>query len=1058
MTKALVFIHCIKQVNELRKKAVVFLCLVLSGLFAMHNATGQTKADTLKVNEYNKKAVKLMNAYRYDESIDTLRQALKIRDNALTNYYIGHIYSNKQEWDDAISYGEKAVRMDTSLMPAYFDLFLGYISVARWNDAKAISPKAKRGDNDHVLTSTIDSVDWLVTNGNRSTNAVIVLVLLLTAVFFTSFYFLSNGKMAGWDSSVRFSEIIIISASISYIFYAVFYHYSHWIWAQNQHVPLPEFATLVRMSSFEHDGIESTLLFLMVTANIGLTLIATSGILKLRKNKSLYLAVSITLLAIACYFFFSIGFYPPDPSIDPQYFFVPVILSALSIGLFILYRYNSLLSKLVVLALAAFSGLITLAPPSILDFNFILSPSLRLYHGFKFSEIYFQYDYFLSLLGYAWMKMNLSLDSFPYLFTFSFFLFYLASFFFSDNFFKTKGLSVIFIVALIIARLYLISHNTRVIPQVTPLRLDLWIILLLIAHIKGVHHWLLGVTIGLLVIFHRNMGILYLVAYVELLCVLFAMDAVALIQEKNFNMRSISDLVVKHLRLNAKNLVFIIGSVALCFVLFHELFSASATAYRKLGIGFLPIKKISFYWNYPIVLSSIFVFLMYLRKRLGEKYTTTTLFLLVLTITNSMYFFGRSHENNILNILGILVLTLYTLFDLLIFQASDEVVVTGPPAIAANTSTKNQSNSQNKDTKKTTVKKTETKRSYFNMRMAYLSLPVLFIFGMSYYYSERIYHKAEAQYNNLLESTYVYPFVAQLETMDTAAVRQITSNSPKVYFMDQMNDLYFYYYGKYVPQGYYSPFCAFVYKKDIITFVQGLLDSGYYIVFNNKEFSSYSEYIPSLKYYQQIQKRDIIALKKNNVPFLLPNNDKSIYHIALKDSLAAPGMDHEGLFIKDDATIEVILKPGSAVIGHGAIMNNLSQFQDEGLRGFTFQQSNAPNSYVFGFSNGTANAPNVVFTLDNNSWHYVVVTINKDIFRVYDNGKLLGEGNSGGALYLNSDIALVIGNRISRDAHYSGYIKEVNISNGQIEQEEIMRRYQQLSQGANNSTPNPTTK
>ena len=1054
MIRLLLFIQSADLVKGIQKKIFFCICFILFGLFSLQRVAGQGTVDTMKLNEYNNKGFKLMNAYKYDESLDTLELALKIKENALTYYYIGHIHSNKQEWDDAIFYGEKAVRMDSNIMPAYFDLFLGYISIGRWQDAKAISEKAKKGDKDHVLTSTIDSVDWLVANGERSTNTVIVLVLILAAVFFTSFYFSSKEKVLIGNSELRFSEVLLISASVSSLLYSVFYKCSHWIWAQNQHIPLPDFAVLVRMASFEHDGIESTVLFLMFTAHVIITLIATAGILKLRKNKNLYLPVCIVLVLLSGYYFFRTGFYPPEPSIDNQYLFVPIILSALSIGLFILYKYNSLLPKLVVLALAAFSGLITLAPPSVLDFNFILSPSLRLYHGFKFSEIYFQYDYFLSLLGYAWMKLNLSLDSFPYLFTLSFFLFFIASFLFTDRFFKTKGLSVIFIIALIVARFYLISHNSRVIPQVTPLRLDLWIILLLVANIKSVHHWLLGISIGLLVLFHRNLGLLYLGAYLELIFVLFIIEVVNLIQAKNISAKAFSDLVVQHLKLNAKNMAIIISSIALCFILFKEMFSASAVAYRKLGINFLPISKHSFYWYFPVILGSILVFLLYSRKKLGERYTSTALFILLLAIANSMYFYGRSHENNILNLTGILVLTLFTLFDLLIFQAPEEVVlspIATPNKTAQNTQNKNAAN-------KNIVKKIEVKRSFLTVRTAYLFLPVLFLFLMSYYYSERIYHKAEAQYNNLLESTYVYPFMAQLQIMDTAAVRQVTQSSQKVYFLDQQNDLYYYYYGQYTPQGYYSPFCAFVYKKDITTFLQSLLDKDYYIIFNNKELSSYTEYLPALNYNQQIQKNDIIALKKNNVSFLLPNDLNSIYHIVIKDSLAAPGMDHEGLYIKDDLTIEVILKPVSSMAGHGVIMNNLSQFPNEGLKGFTFQQNNAPNLYIFGFSNGTPVAPNIVFALDSNAWHYVVFTINKEIMKVYDNGRLVGATNSGGALFVNSDLPLVIGNRINRDAHYSGYIREVNVSNGTLDQDEITKRFQKLGAGSNNLMPNYTTK
>ncbi|MFI5196354.1 MAG: LamG-like jellyroll fold domain-containing protein [Chitinophagales bacterium] len=1030
------------QIPDLRKRTKqyilpFFIYFILLHLLSPVRVSAQgIPAGNDKVKQYNEAASRLISQCKYDESIPLLKQVLQEKENSESYYLLGHIHMIRNEWDEVINDQEKAIQLDPNNMPVYPDLFYAYTKVGRWKDAQAISEKAKQGDTNHSMSGTISSIDTQVENANRSNIAVVVFFLILAGIFFLPYYRLSKDPARDIfnNSNLRFTEVLLVSASVSCILYTIFFTFSRWIWSQNPHIPTTDYAAAMRIAVFEHDGVESFVMYALVFVNMLLTLLATAWVLKLKKNKSLYLPVFIILLLISGYYFFRVGFFPPFPSVDTQYIFLPVVLGLLSIGLFILYRYNSMLSKLAVVALAAFAGLVPLAPPSLVDLAFILDPALRLIHGFKVSEIYFQYDLFLSFLAYAWMKLNFAIEWFPYLGTLSFFLFFISIFFFSDRFFQTKGLSVIFIIALILARLYMISFDNQMIIQVTPLRLDLWIILLLVAHYKGVHHWLLGTCIGLLVLFHRNLGLIYLGSYVELLVVLFLADIVALVQEKKLNVKALSVLFVKHLRLNAKNLVIIVASIALCFILFKEMFSASALVYRKLGIGMLPVSRMSFYWYVPVILGCLVVFLLYYRNKLGAKYTTTGLFIILLAVGNSMYFFGRSHENNILNITGILILTIFVLFDVLIFLAPQPQQV--PP--------------QKEKAKNALNKNTPVKRSYLSERSIYLFLPVLFVVFIGYYFSERIFDKAKTQYNNLLESDFSFPF-QQLGTIDTAAIRQITHNSPDVYFLDERYDFYYYYYGKYAPIGYYSPFGAWIYKKDIINFIQGQLDKNYYIVFNSRNILNYSEYLPYLRYNQSYQKNEMIALKKEDVPFLLPEDTNSLLHIGIKDSLANPGLDYGGLDIKGDFTVEVVVKPVNSQAGHEVVINNLSQFANEGLRGFTFQQNNAPNQYIFGFSNGTTAVPNVVFNLDNNIWHYVVATVNKESLKIYDNGKLLSSANSGGALLVNSELPLVIGNRISRDCHFRGYIREVKISNGNKDQNEIISTAQKLDAALNNS-------
>jgi hypothetical protein len=234
-----------------------------------------------------------------------------------------------------------------------------------------------------------------------------------------------------------------------------------------------------------------------------------------------------------------------------------------------------------------------------------------------------------------------------------------------------------------------------------------------------------------------------------------------------------------------------------------------------------------------------------------------------------------------------------------------------------------------------------------------------------------------------------------------------------------------------------------------------LLNEDYYIVYSAREYPTLAEYLPNLRYNQSAQLNDIVVLKKADIPFLLPKEANSILHLNIKDSLAKPGMDYEHVDIKGDFTMEILVKPVGTQVPGASIVNNLSQFTNTDLRGFVVQKNgDIPDQYVFGVSNGTPVVPNATFALESNKWHYLVVTANKDVFRIYDNGTQVATANVGGAMYPNSELPMTIGNRSSRDAHFSGFISEIKISNGNLDPNEISGRGQKLNATLNNQVTN----
>ena len=716
-----------------------------------------------------------------------------------------------------------------------------------------------------------------------------------------------------------------------------------------------------------------------------------------------------------------IGFSPPLPDIhafDETAFPIPVIIIGfISIVLFYLYNKSKLVINIIVFLVIAFTSLISAYPSSKVDLMYVLAPALRLADGFKISEIYFQYDLLLSFLGLCWMKLQMPLDWFPYLGQASYFLFFVGAFLFAQSFFRNKPLSVFFILALIIVRYYSVWEAGSTIIQSTPLRLDLWLILLWVAYRKGIYHWLTGLSLALLLIFHRNLGLLYIASYVVLTILLLAIDGFSIIKEKGRNINAFMLVFQKHFHLNARNLLLIGISVITCFFLFGDFFSRSGVEYRKYGIGMLPIERNSFYWYIPVLLSSASILLYVYRNKLTIKYFTSGMLIILLAIANSMYFFGRSHENNILNISGILVLALFVFFDLVIFSTSQETV----------------KNPQVKS-KKASLKKTASLKTKLG-----LFLPFLFILLSSYYYAERITEKISNQVDNLNKFQLAYPLDISI---DTATIRQMTRNSSKVYFLDFHADFYYYYYGKYTPQGYYSPCATWIFKKDLINFLQTLLKDHYYIVLNATKFASFNEYLPYLDYNSSVEKNNLIAISKEPVPHLLSNAGHELFHIAIKDSSSNNGIEYGGLVLNKNFAIEALIKPIGNQVPNATILTNWENVN--GFLGMIVQRNESiPDQYIFRFGYGSIVSQNINFTLENNQWHYLTIAVSDSSLKIYDWGKQIADGTAATSIQ-NSDEPLTIGNRKNRDAHFNGLIREIRISTD-VNEADILERAASLS-------------
>lgn len=848
--------------------------------------------------------------------------------------------------------------------------------------------------------------------------AAIVIVAIIMCYVFIINRNIKSKQLKPDAAHVGALELLLIGFTISFVVYLAFFHFADYIRSLNVKIPHDRFIPPARAASYEFDGIEGYVLYSLMFVNIIVSFVLFR-ITLLVKNKMLYLALFAIFTIASVMYITKIGFVPPMSTfndykdINP---FVMVVMLVITGLLMLLYNYVSARIFFITIAVLLIPVcFIATEVMSVFDYGFILSPALRLVNGAPLSEIYFQYDLFLSLLAAIWMKLNIDLNLFQVLGQFSFFALFLGVFVFSKRFFINKNYAVFVFVMLLITRYYAIMHEPVAIFQVTPLRLELWFFLLLVVYYKGAYHWLNAIVIGLLLMVHKNFGLLYLLSYLQLIITLFIIDFVASLAEQKTTKGAVISFLKKQVALNYKNVLIIVGFVVTSIIMFNGFIPKSAILYQQIGVGMIQVSFNSFYWYIPAIFSVCFVLVIKYKKLLSAQYFQTALLIVFLAIGNSIYFFGRSHEHNILNITTSLVLVLFLLFDLF------GVISTETDAAEVKQKIKKVNSDLDESPALIKVK-----------RFILFALPLMCIAGSSYYYSDKVGHKIKTQYKNLKKAQFIYPLKTPT---DFDALKEITNNSDSVYFLNYQDDFMYYYYGKYKPVGYFSPCATWVLKNDLLVFVQELLDKKYYVV--TTDLPRMAELLPELSYNGVASEKGYTAFSKDSVAFLLPKSTtNSLLHLSSQKELGQNGILRPAMNLNKDFTIELLVKPGTSQVANSNLLVNA--FTDSiGPSGITLQQNGANvNQFLFAYGGGTNWSAAAMFMLNPSEWNYIVVAVKDNVIKVYNNSKVVTTEKVAFSIK-NTNSPLVIANGIMQNNAFNGLIREVKITNDTISGETI---------------------
>ena len=191
-----------------------------------------------------------------------------------------------------------------------------------------------------------------------------------------------------------------------------------------------------------------------------------------------------------------------------------------------------------------------------------------------------------------------------------------------------------------------------------------------------------------------------------------------------------------------------------------------------------------------------------------------------------MYFFGRSHENNIINIAAVLLMVFFLMLDLVHLEL---------------------------------IRVASQRFS----RWAILLMASIVILTISYQYADSAVKLGETQLFNLKNHRVVADSLSDFKRLDFTSLKTLTHSSPKLIFISQM-DFFFYYYGKYaLPQDYHCYMVSWFMMKDYVNYLNDQLSQGYYIAVNPQEYAANKEIIDGLMAKYISNTADFLVLSHN---------------------------------------------------------------------------------------------------------------------------------------------------------------------------------------------------
>jgi hypothetical protein len=575
-------------------------------------------------------------------------------------------------------------------------------------------------------------------------------------------------------------RLLGVAVAVGVAFRALFLVLSQWLWRFQAPIAMSDILPWARWAMNDRDGAEAYGLITMALLQIVVTGLGYVLVTRLPPRWGAGM-VALLLIGVGV-FAYVLPPKPPLREIDPNSWHAwMVVAGALVAALVLAISVRRTTGAPALLAALLFP--ICFLPSghiSLIDLSCILSPALRLTQGISPREIYMQYDLLPSVLAIAWIKLGGASPTFWFVCGLAYYTMLIGLFLIIRRMFNHPSLAGPLVISILLARMYGSMVDANALPQVTPLRLDLWPILLAVVLGRGLRRWTTGLAVGLLYFFCRGIGVLYIGAYaLALLGDFFARryatpagERLALLDDLRLSLRETGPALA------------IIGCAALLVKMVFGRFGSDGVAlYHGLGVGMMRIDKTSFYW-WLLPLTGGVGWLAFSRRGKGpSKRGETAILAAALLVANSIYFFGRSHEHNLINIGASLLFSLFLAFDLAWPSGESDPL---------------------------------------SLRVAFRIAPFMVVAVCAYGYSNRIVKKLDLQQGQLLAHRSIggpEPPPINCEEIKRAA------GDSRILFLSS-NDYWYYEQCHLTPRGFIQPLFLNVLKQPLVAEIDRLLDSG----------------------------------------------------------------------------------------------------------------------------------------------------------------------------------------------------------------------------------------
>ncbi|MBI2011731.1 hypothetical protein HYS91_03105 [Candidatus Daviesbacteria bacterium] len=431
--------------------------------------------------------------------------------------------------------------------------------------------------------------------------------------------------------------VVSLATTIFYLLFMLFYNQVHFLYPP---VDENKITPWLRSHLSPSEGIEAYFMFFGMIIYLGLVYLLLKKMAWF-SNRLVQIMLLIPLILIIIRTRSEIFSFSRDPWLN--FILIVATLSLLYISyLFFKFKKSKPINTLIfVLLWVLFAGLVflsmDLAAP--FSYSFIIAPTLKLIQGESLNSFQISYGMPLTLLFTLLLKLKLQLTQMHLIFGAIFIVWYGFYFYLASKLIKDRFLLFLFMVTLIAFRFFVIKHDPNAIVEVTPLRLEVWVPLLIIVYRFGLLSLITSFSFALVYLLDNFFGAIYLAVY--LIMVIWIMVK----ERKKFQLKS------------AIMFLPILLSFLLRFSLFGSLFSQQAQLYQHLRLYFQPISNRSVFW---VILPIFGLYLSLVSKEKKDNpLRNLYLLLLGLGVVQLLYFYGASLDHNLLNISGIFILMLF---------------------------------------------------------------------------------------------------------------------------------------------------------------------------------------------------------------------------------------------------------------------------------------------------------------------------------------------------------------------------------------------------------------